>query len=182
MYFIYIERHTQVFLSVWRYSRSKYYCNSYTYRFGQKLMVIWTFKWGNITLGMYMHVVRAKFSFIIVHICFKIRNSSFYHKYMVICYAQQSCRSSSSRWWTRLSIKVYHIYTRICVKKHTFVRIIDSETRSDYKTEGTSFSTYHSVTVHLELKSVIFHCRGQTQNISHRQKIADVYILTGANF
>lgn len=79
-------------------------------------MVIWTFKWGNITFSMYMHVVSAKFCFIIVNICFKIWNSSFYHKYMVIWYAQQSCRSSSSRWWTRLSIKVYHIYTRICVK------------------------------------------------------------------
>jgi len=73
-------------------------------------MVKWTFRWGNVTLSMYTHVVRAKFCFVVVNtcICFKIWNSSLYHKYMVIWYAQQSCRSS--RRWTRRSIKVYHIY------------------------------------------------------------------------
>ena len=42
------------------------------------------------------------------------------------------------------------------VRKSAFVRIIDSETRSNGKMEGMSSRTYHSVTVRLVLKAVIF--------------------------
>ena len=59
-HFTYIERHTQVFQTVWRFSCSKDYVNLCTYQVGLKLMVKWTFIWGNIALSMYKNVVRAK--------------------------------------------------------------------------------------------------------------------------
>jgi hypothetical protein len=114
MYFINTERLPSVLLSVWIYCCSKHYVNLCMYQVGLKLIVKWTFRWGNIALSMFMHVVRAKFCFIIVHICCKIWNNNLYHKYVVIRRAQKSCRGSSSRWCTQRSIKIYHISMCVC--------------------------------------------------------------------
>jgi hypothetical protein len=109
---------------VWTYSCSTHYVNLYAYQVGLKLANNWTFKRGNITLSMFMHVVRAKFCFIIVHICCEIWNSSLYHKYMVIWCAQHYWGSSNARWCTQCGIKVYHIYMCVCdnlLFTHNFV-------------------------------------------------------------
>ena len=52
---------------MWRHSSSQDYVNLYTCQVDVK----WTFNWGHVTLGMYMHIVGARF----YHNCAYILNS-----------------------------------------------------------------------------------------------------------